>query len=143
DRGAVDEAVPRRRPLEEDVLADREARDEVALLVDGADPGGKGIARREELDGLAVEENPARIGPVKAGDDLDLGRLAGPGLDPQGMELAGSEVERDGVERAHARKGFRNRFDGEVHQPVPTVTARQRLRPTAARMRAPSRNCTQ
>ena len=95
-------------------------------------------------DLLAVEQHPPAVGPVEAGDDLDQRRLAGAVLAHQRMDLAGPEVERDLVERLDAGKRLADRLHLELHgQAVPVLTARQRLSHTAARMSAPSRNCTQ
>ena len=45
----VDHAVSGRQVLEQDVLADRKARDEIALLMDGADRGGERVARAKRI----------------------------------------------------------------------------------------------
>src|SRR6516165_4249824 len=111
--------------------------------MDGADAGGERVARRGKFDRPAVEEDATRIRPVEAGDDLDQRRFAGAVLAHERMDLARAELERDAIERPHAGEGFADRIDLKRHQPAPAVTARQRLSPTAARMRAPRRNWTQ
>ena len=60
DRAVVDEAVPGRQPLEQDVLADAEARDEIALLMDGADALAERIARRGEFEPPGRREERGR-----------------------------------------------------------------------------------
>ena len=68
----------------------------------------RGDAKR---DLAAVEEHPARVGPVDAGDDLDQRRLAGAVLAHQRVDLAGPEVERDVVERLDAGEGLARVLD--------------------------------
>ena len=75
------------------------------------------IASRGEAncDLAAVEQHPALVGPVDAGDDLDQRRLAGAVLAHQRVDLAGLEVERDVVERLDAGEGLARALDGEPH----------------------------
>ena len=84
----VDQAAARRQTLDHDVLADREARDKVALLMHGADAGGDRVARRSEPDLLAVDQQAPVIGPIKAGHDLDQRRLACAVLANQRVDFA-------------------------------------------------------
>ena len=53
-----------RLPAEEQVARDAHLRDEVQLLVDGADPGGLRVARRAEADRLAPVPDDAAVRPV-------------------------------------------------------------------------------
>ena len=77
DGGVVDAAAPAAaEPLEQNVLADREARDEVALLMHHADAGGDRIARPGEADRRSVQPQLAFVRPMDAGDDLDQRRFA-------------------------------------------------------------------
>ena len=116
--------MPGRQALEHDVLADREARHEVPLLVHGADAGGDRVARRGEADLAAVDGHPPLVGLVDAGDDLDQRRLAGAVLAHQRMDLAGPKVERDAVERLDAGEGFARGLDREAHlSPSPSDRA--------------------
>ena len=87
--GIVDPADRTRpQPLQHDVLGHREARDQVALLVDDADPGGDRRARIGEANRAAIEQQLARIGLVDAGQDLDQGGLAGTVLAQQRVDRA-------------------------------------------------------
>ena len=67
ERAPVDDAAPARRQLaEEDVLGDREVRDEVQLLVDDADAEIARIARAADLHRLTVEADLAGVLAVGA-----------------------------------------------------------------------------
>src|SRR5215212_3838999 len=57
----------------EDVLGHAEERDQVDLLVYGADPRRLRLARLGERDPFAIEENLAFVGSVHPGDNLDQG----------------------------------------------------------------------
>ena len=93
---------------EEHVLGHAEERDQVDLLVNGADPRRLRLARLGERDLFAVEENLALIGPVDPGDDLDQGRFPGTVLADQGVRLSWLKLERDAVEGQYAGEPFRH-----------------------------------
>jgi hypothetical protein len=80
DSRVVDEAALCRQTFEEDILTDREPRNEVTLLMDHSNPSGERLARRAECDLAAVELHGAGVRPVYAGDDLDQCRLSSPVL---------------------------------------------------------------
>ena len=62
---------------EHHVLADREVRAEVDLLVDGADAGGLRVGRAcENALRLAADDDRAGVDRVDAGERLDQRRLA-------------------------------------------------------------------
>ena len=91
---------------EEDVLGDGEPGDEVELLVDRGDAErdrGVGGAQR---DRLAAPADLALVGPVRAGQHLDQGGLAGAVLAEQAVHLAGPDDQVDAVERADAGEGL-------------------------------------
>ena len=115
DGAIVDEAVPGRQALEQDVFPDAEARDEISLLMNRRDALAQRIARRAEWNRPAVQENAAGIGADEAGDDLDQRRFAGAVFAHQGMDFARLQVERNAVERLDAGKGFADGFEREVH----------------------------
>src|SRR5690554_4706122 len=71
----VDERTRAHLVAEHDVLPHAEVRAEVDLLVDGADPGVLRGARVAEALVPAVDDDPAGVDPVDAGERLDEGRL--------------------------------------------------------------------
>ncbi len=71
-RGPVDEPeAATRLPADEDVLGDREVREERRLLVDDRDAGGLTVGRAPEGDLVPVDDEASRVGVVHAGEDLD------------------------------------------------------------------------
>ena len=115
DGAIVDKAVPGRQSLEQNVFPDAEARDEISLLMNRGDALAERIARRAELNRVAVQENAAGIGANEAGDDLDQRRFAGAVFAHQAMDFARLQVERNAVERLDAGEGFTDRFEREAH----------------------------
>ena len=101
---AVDaaEALERLR-ADEDVLGDAEVGKERRLLEDDRDPGRLRLLGVVEDRLLAVEQEPAGVGPVDAGEDLDERRLAGAVLADEPVHLAGEEL-RCRRPRARARR---------------------------------------
>ncbi len=91
---------------EHDVLGHRHHRDQHEVLVHHADLRVDGVRRRAEVHGLAVEHDLARVGPVQPVQAVHQGRLAGPVLAQQGVDLAGAHVEVDRVVRDDAREGL-------------------------------------
>ena len=86
---------------EVDVVGDREARDEVQLLVDRRDAELQRRLRAGEVHLLALPAHGALVGPVRPGQDLDEGGLAGAVLAQEAVHLAGADVEVDAVQRAY------------------------------------------
>ena len=104
-RAPVDDAAPACGQLpQEDVLGDREVRDEVQLLVDDADPEVAGVARAANLDGLTIEADLAGVLAVRAAEDLHQRRLPGAVLAEQHVDVAGVKRQVDVVERDDAGK---------------------------------------
>ena len=135
--------------FEHDVLAHREARNEVALLMDDADAGRDRIARTLEADGRAVEPQLALVGAIDAGDDLDQRRFAGAVLAEQRVDRAAAHRQRYVLQRLHAGEGLLNpaRLEAErrAHVALATFwnrTSRNRLTPTAQRISRPSTTWT-
>ena len=88
--GAVDAAAGAQwLAAHEDVLGDREVREERRLLVDHRDAGGLGLRGRAEVDVVALEPEGAGVAAVHAGHDLDQRRLAGAVLADQRVDGAG------------------------------------------------------
>ena len=110
----VDQAAARRQPLDHDVLADREARNKIALLMHRADAGGDRLARRREADLFAVDQEAAFVRPIKAGHDLDQRRLAGAILADKSVNLPRPDFQRDAVQRDDAREALAHILDSET-----------------------------
>jgi hypothetical protein len=72
---------------DEDVLGDAQVRENRWLLVDGGDSMPLGVAGRADRDRFTRYPDFTSIGLVDAGDDLDEGRLSGPVLAEQGVDL--------------------------------------------------------
>ena len=86
----VDAAEPLERlRADEDVLGDAQVGEERRLLEDDRDPGRLRLLGVVEDRLLAVEQQPAGVGPVDAGEDLDERRLAGAVLADEAVHLAG------------------------------------------------------
>src|ERR1700738_1969979 len=136
----VYQSIPRREPLQEDILGHRKVRDEVALLVDDGDACSDRIPRRAENEVSIFEFERPAVGSVNPGDDLDQGRLARAVLPHQRVNLATRQRERGLIERTNARKRLGDALQGKTHRALSMRTVRMRLIQTAARINAPSRN---
>ena len=98
---------PRARfAADEHVLGDRHVGGEGEFLIDRDDAGALGVVRRSEGDRFAIELDFARIGALRAGKDLEQGRLAGAVLAEQRVNLRRPDVEVSILERQHARKAL-------------------------------------
>src|SRR3984957_10991242 len=80
--------------FEQYVFAHREARNEIALLMDDADAGGDRIPRTLEADGRAVEPQLAIVRMIDASDNLDQRRFAGAVLAEQRVDRAAAHRQR-------------------------------------------------
>ena len=98
----ADEEPRARLAADEHVLGDRHVGGEGEFLVDGDDAGALGVVGRREGDRLAEELDLARVGAVRAGQDLEQRRLAGAVLAEQGVDLGRPDFEMDVLERLHA-----------------------------------------
>ena len=116
----VDAAAAPRLVAEHDVLADREVRAEVDLLIDGGDARILRVGGAAEAARLTAHDDPARIHGVDAGEGFDERRLAGAVLTHQGVDLARPEREVDGIQGEDAGESdgdpghFDDRRDGGV-----------------------------
>ena len=108
-----------RRVAEEDVLGHGQLGEQQQLLEHGGDAGGLRLLRAAEVDLAPVDADRARVRPVDAGDDLDQRRLAGAVLAQQRMDLAGTDVEADVVQRPHAGERLAQALDRQ-HRRVRT-----------------------
>ena len=94
------------RMAHEDVLRNRQVREQQQFLVHDRDALRRCGARRCEMHGLAIHLHLAAVGAMHAAHDLDQGRFAGAVLAQQGMHFAGTHVERDVLQHADARERF-------------------------------------
>src|SRR4029078_9922929 len=80
---------------EDDVLGDREGRDESEVLVHHADPGVDRVAGRVTRAGLDVEPDRSLVRPVQPREDVRQRALAGTVLAEQRVHLARGRLEVD------------------------------------------------
>ncbi len=91
---------------DEDVLRDAEVGEERRLLEDDRDPRLLRLLGAVEDHLLAVEQQPAALGPVDAGEDLHERRLAGAVLAHERVRLAGVQLDVRVLERADGAEGL-------------------------------------
>ena len=73
----VDDAPIGDLMAQDDVLGNRQRRNQHEVLVDHADPKPDGVEGTADLDPMAVEGDLARVWPQQAIDDVHQGGLAG------------------------------------------------------------------
>ncbi len=83
------------RHPDEQVLGHGHRLDQHEVLVDHTDAALDRVARRLEVDLLAVDAQPAAIGSIETGDDAHQGGLASAVLADQGMDFAVAGIEGD------------------------------------------------
>ncbi len=111
---AVDAAEPLERlHADEDVLGDGQVGEERRLLEDDRDPGRLRLLGVVEDRLLAVEQQPAGVGPVDAGEDLDERRLAGAVLADEAVHLTGEELDVAVLERVNGAEALLGVFERE------------------------------
>ncbi len=145
----ADEGAEHGLAAHEDVFGHAEIRQEIHLLVDGADAGGLGFARVARADLGTGAADGARVGLMHPRDHLDERALPRPVLPHEGVDLAraqpevhvlqrreGAEALHDAVElknSGHDRRGSetcqasrrtRGPPDGDVRKAVPTMPVR-------------------
>ena len=103
-RAPVNDEETARRMAEEQVLLDGQLRHQVELLVDHRNPRHRPLVRRTHADRGAVEQDLAARRAMRAGDDLQQGRLAGAVGAEQAMDLARPDGQRRLLERHDVRR---------------------------------------
>jgi hypothetical protein len=93
-----------------EVLAARQSCVEAALTAKH-DPDQRPNCARVDDDVVAEHTRATRRRQEHGGNDLDQCRLAGAVWAEQAVDLAHRDVERDSVERDHARTAFPARFE--------------------------------
>ena len=142
-----------RHLLQQDVFADGEAGNEIALLRHNADACLDGCPRRMKLHRLTEHLHLAGIRLVQPGDDLDQRALARAVFADERVNLARAQRQRDVVKRQNTREGFADAadFQGDMIQlfghatppfPPPVCRWARRFKATAASISSPSRNWT-
>ena len=121
-----------------DVLRRRHRRHQAGFLIDHADAGCERIARRVEIDRLAVDEIIARGQLDGAGDRLAERRFAGAVLADQRVDLAGMEIEIDVLDGVHAAIDLAAVDDAQHRLAVPA----ERLGDVPPARRSASRSCS-
>ncbi|MDQ1175907.1 hypothetical protein QE416_000643 [Microbacterium sp. SORGH_AS 421] len=111
--GALGETAARELVPEEDVLGDRQAVDDVELLVHRGYPELDGRVGIGDLDVLAEPDDLALVGAVDARERLDESRLARAVLAQHAVHLSGDDVEIDTAQGADAGEGLGHASDGE------------------------------
>ena len=104
--GPLREAAAGEFVAEEDVLGDRQAVDDVELLVHRRDAELERGLGCGDLDGLAEPRDRAAVGAVHAGERLDERGLAGTVLAEHAVHLAGADVEVHAPQRVDAREAL-------------------------------------
>jgi len=97
----------------DDVLRDREVREQGGLLVDHGDARVDGVGGRGQVERTAVEQHLARVGAVHPGQHLHDRRLAGTVLPDECVDLPGVQGERHVADGRHRPEGLGDGGDGE------------------------------
>ena len=95
-------------PPEDDILRNRQPRDELEMLVDHADTGVDGVLWGIHLQLLPVDENLALVGRIQSVQDFHQRTLPGTVLPKQPMNLPPLERHRHIVVGDHAGERLRN-----------------------------------
>jgi hypothetical protein len=98
---------------EDDVLGDRQDRDQLEVLMDHPDARRDGVGGRRERDPLAADQQLPGVGLVQPEHDVHQRALAGAVLAEEAMDLAPSEHEVDVGVGEHAREPLRDPADLE------------------------------
>src|SRR5438552_10244077 len=91
---------------EKNVLGDVEVRNERELLKDDGDAEPSRVRRRFQPHRLAIEQDLARVGTLRAAEDAHQRRLPRAVLSEKEMDVARVHRKRDVVERADAREAL-------------------------------------
>ena len=96
----------RRLAAKADILGHRQVRDQVHLLVDGADAHGLGLHGACRLYSLAFQQHTAGVEGINAGEHLDQRALARAVLAHQGVDFPAAKGEVHNIQGLHARKAL-------------------------------------
>ena len=111
--GPLGESAARELVAEEDVLGDRQAVDDIELLVHGRDAQLDRRLGRRDLDRLAEPRDLALVGAMHAGEHLDQRRLARAVLPEDAVNLAREHLQVDAAQGLDAGEGLRHASDVE------------------------------
>ena len=107
---------------DEDVLRHGQLGIGGAVLIDGGDPAGSGIAGAAEEDLLSLDEYPALVRHVHTGDDLDQRGFSGAVFPHQCVNLAFSQLKLHIVQGRNTGESLGDVFqfqDNVVHRRTP------------------------
>ena len=107
-RAFVEQTAAHRLGAERDVLCGRQLRHEVELLIDHPDAEPFGAARRVDMHLAAVDGDRARVGRLRAGQDLHQRRLARAVLADEHVHFTGAQRQRHVVSARTPGKLFRD-----------------------------------
>ena len=115
---------PKERPHEE-VVHDREVREDAPPLRHHGDPEGHDLVRPEPVDAPPVEDDLPRREPGEPGDGAQRRRLAGPVRPDEGHDVALVELDRHARDGPHLVVPHREVRGPEVAHDDPSVPARR------------------
>ena len=110
---AIDENATAQLMPEEDIPRRIKRAHEPRVLIDHGDAVRERLRRAGERDGAPVQQKPAGVRLVHAGENAHQRGLAGAVLADDRLNLAGREGERDAFQGLDARKRLHDAFDGE------------------------------
>ncbi|MNH20389.1 hypothetical protein D3C79_801550 [compost metagenome] len=111
----VDEAETAGLVADEEVVHHRHVRQQVDLLIDGADPQALGVGCVRRGDGDAIEFDAPPVGLVDAGEGLDQGGLAGAVLAEQRHDLSPAQGEVHLMQGTHPGKDLADTAGVQQH----------------------------
>ncbi len=137
----VDETQPGGRIADDDVVGDREMRDERQLLKDAGDTFPVGGGRGGEAHFPAFEVKLAFVGSHHSRHDLDERRFAGSVLSEDGVNTAGGNVQLGLLQRPHSAVALGNPCHAKQWRCGPAhTTSTKNAAGSLRRHRSPSKN---
>jgi hypothetical protein len=103
------------------------------LLVDDRDPGLAGSGRVGQAELLAVQEQPARVRLVHAGQNLDQGGLASTVLTDQSVRLTREQLDRPILQGPNRPEGFGCMLEDQERRTAKPAVWERELPPACAR----------
>ena len=94
------------RGAHEHVLEHAHVRERLGDLVGAAQAQAADVLPRRVRDVLALELDPARVGPIHAGDEVEEGRLAGAVRPDDAQRFAFAQLHAQVVDDLHAAEGL-------------------------------------